>query len=1759
MSKNQKPKKLIAMLCIMCMLISMFSSGSVTFAEDESLTKDVNVEENENTEADEEKLADEEELTEGINVDNSQNPFSEDKSTEQDFQDIENTSEYENDFERESVNESQKDLSRPEKKEIIAEKEESQEDITEMPIVSTTEPIKYNTKEIRKQMKQDDVTVEVTAPIGSFPEDTSLSIDPVTKEDNKVGFDITFSDSEGNEIQPLDDCEVDVLFTIGKGSNLLSKDGRKTRISAYHKDNDGTIEQLDSVITVDESVKIKITAFHFSEYGVISEIIDNSFKSAAPATRAADQSSAFHASITSNNDTYESGTTAIVSVKYSLEPGVVAPGDYVIMTIPESIASNASFSLNGQHFSGYEYLGGGQYKLIFGEGVETGLSGSFTAFVTTNAEVTTTDTISVGDGNKEITVVPSGAPSGPGVYTDAIMKDASDNPGVSYGGYDYSDGYGDHAAQIGIVDLTDGGTFKYRLYVNNKEANLSNVTVIDQLPDGMTFNSEKGFEVTDAITGADIDPSLYSIHVSGQTITFSYPGEFNNRIQINYWVDIPAGSNQSKYTNTATITYTQDGNVYQEHRNYVLQGTANSASNGEKSVDKTEISTDPADQFVTYTIKFWNSNGFEAGEINLIDELDSYVRFVSASENEYFSILQDPDNPQKLHITNTSAISESMTAYVRFIVDMSNVPEGYTVENTVGGNTTKTTKDISLQLLATKRVDGNEPGDLRFEFELYQSNGTVLQTKENDSSGIIAFDPMSFSQEDIGIHSYRIREKENPDSPFEQDTSFYYVTIYISRLDTGLLVGDVIYGKNDSTGEPRVVDPENVIFNNTSQTISVEGTKEWIGDNGSVRPESIVVHLFADGEMVDSKTVSSDTGWTYSFDGLPKYSDGMEIQYSVTEEPITGYHSEIDGFDITNTYIPETVEIPVEKQWVGPALDSVTINLLADGEVIESTELNEGNEWQHTFGDLPKYDSADGHEIEYDAEEEAVEGYETGRSGTAETGFTFTNTIAGKVSIPVTKAWIGPVAEEVTVVLLGDGEKVSEAQLNEDNNWQYTFTDLDKYNDGSEIEYTIEEVNVEGYASEISGDQTGFTITNTSTETIEIPVEKQWVGPALDSVTINLLADGEVIESTELNEGNEWQHTFGDLPKYDSADGHEIEYDAEEEAVEGYETGRSGTAETGFTFTNTIAGKVSIPVTKAWIGPVAEEVTVVLLGDGEKVSEAQLNEDNNWQYTFTDLDKYNDGSEIEYTIEEVNVEGYASEISGDQTGFTITNTSTETIEIPVEKQWIGPAAESVTIRLFADGLEQENIVLSEDNDWKYVFTDLDKYDHNDGHEINYNIQEDIIPGYDPKVIDAFEEGVTFINTNVETIDIPVEKKWIGPEQDSVTVNLIADGEEVDSVVLTDEDDWKYTFKGLLRYDGKDGHEIEYTIEELEVDDYETEISGDSNGYTVTNTNTETIDIPVEKKWVGPELDSVTVNLLSDGEVLCDADLNKDNDWQYTFTDLPKYDGTDGHEIDYTISEDSVENYSSEISGNADEGFVVTNTNVETVSVEGIKVWDDNDDQDGIRPESITVRLMANGIEIDNRTVSEDDDWKWSFVDLPKYDNGEEISYDIAEDDVDGYVSEITQDVESQYVITNYHEPGMIDISVNKIWKDYNDKLGKRPDSITIRLLADGESTGDSIILNEDNGWSGSFSYLDKYRDDKLITYSISEDVVKGYTSSIKGSAEDGFTVTNKVITGAPKTGDGTNVIKYFCLILISVMGIICMLAKPKRRKAKVNK
>ena len=62
-------------------------------------------------------------------------------------------------------------------------------------------------------------------------------------------------------------------------------------------------------------------------------------------------------------------------------------------------------------------------------------------------------------------------------------------------------------------------------------------------------------------------------------------------------------------------------------------------------------------------------------------------------------------------------------------------------------------------------------------------------------------------------------------------------------------------------------------------------------------------------EKVDSVEVTAEDEWKYSFTNLPKYSAGNEIVYTVSEESVTGYETTINGYDITNTHVPETVTV----------------------------------------------------------------------------------------------------------------------------------------------------------------------------------------------------------------------------------------------------------------------------------------------------------------------------------------------------------------------------------------------------------------------------------------------------------------------------------------------------------------------------------------------------------------------------------------------------------------------------------------------------------------------------------------------------------------------------------------------------------------------------------------------------------------------------------------------------------------------------------
>ncbi|PNZ73780.1 Cna B-type domain-containing protein, partial [Mammaliicoccus stepanovicii] len=69
------------------------------------------------------------------------------------------------------------------------------------------------------------------------------------------------------------------------------------------------------------------------------------------------------------------------------------------------------------------------------------------------------------------------------------------------------------------------------------------------------------------------------------------------------------------------------------------------------------------------------------------------------------------------------------------------------------------------------------------------------------------------------------------------------------------------------------------------------------------------------GEKIDSVEVSEQDGWQYEFNQLPKYKDGQEIKYTVTEDHVKDYSTTIDGHTITNEYTPGKTTATVTKQW----------------------------------------------------------------------------------------------------------------------------------------------------------------------------------------------------------------------------------------------------------------------------------------------------------------------------------------------------------------------------------------------------------------------------------------------------------------------------------------------------------------------------------------------------------------------------------------------------------------------------------------------------------------------------------------------------------------------------------------------------------------------------------------------------------------------------------------------------------------------------
>ncbi len=230
----------------------------------------------------------------------------------------------------------------------------------------------------------------------------------------------------------------------------------------------------------------------------------------------------------------------------------------------------------------------------------------------------------------------------------------------------------------------------------------------------------------------------------------------------------------------------------------------------------------------------------------------------------------------------------------------------------------------------------------------------------------------------------------------------------------------------------------------------------------------------------------------------------------------------------------------------------------------------------------------------------------------------------------------------------------------------------------------------------------------------------------------------------------------------------------------------------------------------------------------------------------------------------------------------------------------------------------------------------------------------------------------------------------------------------------------------------------------------------------------------------------------------------------------------------------------------EQHYQVENTynNEETTSVTVKKEWDDNNNQDGIRPDKITVTL-SNGDVVE---LNEENNWTATISNLPKYYNGVEIEYTWTEIEVEGYESTKIEN-DSTTTFTNYHKPDEISVSVQKEWNDKDNETGERPESIIITLLADGEEV-DEYEFNASEDWYHEFTELPKYKDGHEVQYSVLEKFVPGkYKVKYDGDYKEILFIYNDLEIIPPHTGFTKESIAYY--IMIFFMSLPLMLIKKE--------
>ena len=276
---------------------------------------------------------------------------------------------------------------------------------------------------------------------------------------------------------------------------------------------------------------------------------------------------------------------------------------------------------------------------------------------------------------------------------------------------------------------------------------------------------------------------------------------------------------------------------------------------------------------------------------------------------------------------------------------------------------------------------------------------------------------------------------------------------------------------------------------------------------------------------------------------------------------------------------------------------------------------------------------------------------------------------------------------------------------------------------------------------------------------------------------------------------------------------------------------------------------------------------------------------------------------------------------------------------------------------------------------------------------------------------------------------------------------------------------------------------------------------------------------------GSRPEKTTVQLTANGQPTgAPVELNADNNWTYEWKQLLAED-EEGTNIVYRVTADAPEDYTAKVTGSADDGFVVTYSHeIAKTSVTASVTWDDADDEDGIRPKSVSFQLKADGENVgDAITVNAGSNWTKTWEDLPEKKAGKALTYTVAVSDIpteeDQYTVTTSGDAASGFVFKASHVSTSVEIPVSVTWDDAENQDGARIEAVEAELYANGEATGNKVTLNAENNWTAKFASVDVKKDGTRIKYEVKGTEADGYDVSVAGDIldEKGLVLTYKHI------------------------------------------